>query len=137
MTMNTKMASAIQILLYIAYVDDQSRHSAAIANSLKTNPVVVRKLLKLMEQQGLVLLRQGRNGGVELAHAVEDITLAQVYQAIESEQGLFSLREQNNERCPVALSMPGSLDPIFAAANGAVLASLSQTTLADLLARVG
>lgn len=136
MTMNTKMASAVQILLYIAYVDDQSRHSESIANSLNTNPVVVRKLLKLMEQQGLVLLRQGRKGGVELAHSAEDITLAQVYQAIESEHGLFSLREQNNERCPVARSMQGSLDPIFDAANDAVLASLNQTTLADLLHRV-
>lgn len=136
MTMNTKMASAIQILCFIAYVDDESKHSAAIAKSLKTNPVVVRKLLKLMEQHGLVCLRQGRNGGVELAHAVEDITLAQIYQAMESEQGIFSLREHNNERCPVARSMKGSLDPIFEAANGAVLASLNRTTLADLLAAV-
>ncbi len=87
MTMNTKMASAIQILCFIAYVDDESKHSAAIAKSLKTNPVVVRKLLKLMEQHGLVCLRQGRNGGVELAHAVEDITLAQIYQAMESSRG--------------------------------------------------
>ncbi|WP_037378442.1 Rrf2 family transcriptional regulator [Serratia sp. M24T3] len=136
MTMNTKMASAIQILCFIAYVDEQSTHSEAIAKSLKTNPVVVRKLLKLMEQQGLVYLRQGRNGGVELAHDVENITLAQVYQALETEQGLFSLREQNNERCPVARSMKGSLDPIFDAANSAVIASLGQTTLADLLNKV-
>lgn len=136
MTMNSKMASAVQIMCFIAYVSENSTQSEAIAKSLKTNPVVVRKILKLLEREGLVRLRQGRNGGVELNYPVSQITLGQIYQAVESENGIFSLREQNNERCPVARSMKGSLEPVFLAADSAVIESLNKTTLAGILAAV-
>lgn len=136
MTMNSKMASATQIMCFIAYSSDRSTHSEAIARSLKTNPVVVRKLLKLLEQAGLVRLRQGRNGGADLIHTTDKITLGQIYLAVEREQGIFALREQNNEKCPIACSMKDSLEPVFDAANSAVTASLNQTTLAHLLAAV-
>jgi Rrf2 family protein len=111
--------------------------SDAIARSLKTNPVVVRRLLKSMEKEGLVKVRRGRNGGVELARSPQDITLDEVYRAVESEDSIFSLRDTVNERCPVARGVLGLLPPVFAAANSAVEASLNRTTLASLMTSIG
>src|SRR5262249_9542420 len=66
MTTSSRMASAVHIMTFVAYAGDEGTTSEEIAKSLQTNPVVVRKLLKLLEREGLVALRQGRHGGVSL-----------------------------------------------------------------------
>ena len=73
MAMNSRLASAVHIMSFIAYAGDEGTTSEAIAKSLQTNPVVVRKILKLLEREGLVALRQGRHGGGGLRHPASGI----------------------------------------------------------------
>ena len=75
------MASAVHIMSFVAYAGDEGTTSEAIAKSLQTNPVVVRKILKLLEREGLVALCQGRHGGVGLRRRASRITLGQIYKA--------------------------------------------------------
>ena len=137
MATNSRLASAIHIMSFVAHAGDEGTTSEAIAKSLQTNPVVVRKILKLLEQEGLVTLRQGRHGGVGLQHPASRITLGQIYKAVESETGVFALRSRVHERCVVAYAMKRRLRPIFNAANEAVEQSLSKTSLAELMRGVG
>ena len=137
MATNSRMASAVHIMTFIARIGEEGTTSEAIARSLKTNPVVVRRLLKSLANEGLVELRRGRNGGVGLARAARDIKLGQIYRAVESEDGVFSLREAFNARCPVARGMDAFLPEVFAAASTAVETSLNRTTLASLVEFVG
>ena len=51
MTTNSRMASAVHIMSFIAYASDEGKTSEAIAKSLQTNPVVVWKILKLLAPQ--------------------------------------------------------------------------------------
>jgi Rrf2 family protein len=131
------MASAVHIMTFVAHAGDEGTTSEAIAKSLRTNPVVVRKILKLLEGEGLVVLRQGRQGGVGLRHPASRITLGQIYKAVESENGVFAMRGQVHDKCVVACAMKRSLGPIFDAANDAVEQALSKTSLAELVAGVG
>src|SRR5215470_12938495 len=117
MTANSRMASAVHIMSFVAYAGDEGTTSEAIAKSLQTNPVVVRKLLKLLEREGLVALRQGRRGGVSLRHPASRITLDQIYTAVESEHGVFATRSQVHEGCVVASAMKRTLGSIFSSAN--------------------
>ena len=133
MAVNSRLASAIHIMSFIAHAGDDGNTSEAIAKSLKTNPVVVRKILKLLEREGLVALRQGRQGGVGLQRAASRITLGQIYKAVESESGIFAMRSQVHERCVVACAMKRRLGPIFNAANDAVEQAFSKTSLAELV----
>jgi len=133
MAVNSRLASAIHIMSFIAHAGDDGNTSEAIAKSLKTNPVVVRKILKLLEREGLVALRQGRHGGVNLRHPASRITLGQIYKAVESESGIFAMRSQVHERCVVASAMKRRLGPIFNAANDAVEQAFSKTSLAELV----
>ncbi len=116
---------------------DEGTTSEAIAKSLQTNPVVVRKILKLLEREGLVALCQGRHGGVGLRRPASRITLGQIYKAVESETGVFAMRSQVHEGCAVACAMKRRLGPIFNAANDAVEQALSKTSLAELVRGVG
>ncbi len=120
-------------MCYLAYKGDASSTSDAIAHSLATNPVVVRKLLKMLEGEGLVVLRAGRGGGVGLARPPAEIGLDRIYNAIKGEGGIFSLRETVNPRCPIARNMPTTLGPVFAAADDAVSRALQTQTLEQVM----
>jgi Rrf2 family protein len=122
---------------FVAYAGNEGTTSKAIAKSLQTNPVVVRKILKLLEREGLVSIRQGRHGGVGLRHLASDITLGQIYKAIESENGVFAMRSRVREGCVVARSMKRRLGPIFNAADDAIEQALSKTSLAEVVRGVG
>src|SRR6266481_5423158 len=157
MTANSRMASAVHIMSFVAYAGDEGTTSEAIAKSLQTNPVVVRKILKLLERAELVALRQGRHGGVALRRSASRITLGQIYKAVESENGVFAKRSQVHDRCVVACAMKRRLGPIFNAANDVayqlresrfaesvlngvvrgVEQALSKTSLAELVRDVG
>lgn len=133
MTTNSRMASATHIMSFVAHAGAEGTTSEAIATSLKTNPVVVRKILKLLEREGLVELRQGRNGGVGLRRPASRITLGQIYRAVEGESGVFAMRSQVHEQCAVACAMKRRLGPVFNAANNAVEQALNKTSLAELV----
>jgi Rrf2 family protein len=133
MAANSRLASAVHIMSFVAHAGDEGTTSEAIARSLRTNPVVVRKILKLLEREGLVALRQGRHGGVTLRQPPSAIALGQIYKAVESESGVFAMRSQVHERCVVACAMKRRLGPIFNAANDAVEQALSKTSLAELI----
>jgi Rrf2 family protein len=133
MAANTRMATAIQILCVIAHKGPDGTNSEIVAKSLRTNPVVVRRLLKCMQQQGLVEIRPGKDGGVQLGRPPSQITLDQIYKAVETETGVFALRPRGNPNCPVDSRMKDLLTPIFGATDTAVEKTLKQTTLGSLV----
>ena len=130
---NSRLASAVQVMTFVAYIGNDGTTSEAIARSLQTNPVVVRRLLKSLEKGGLVSLRRGRAGGVDLGRPARQISLGQIYRAVESDDPMFSLRDAVNPRCPVAHAMQFVLPPAFETADAAVEGALNQITLAAVL----
>jgi Rrf2 family protein len=133
---NSLLASAVQTLCFIAYVGDEGVNAERLARSLKTNPVVVRRLLKLLEARGLVAIRQGRHGGVTLNRDPKHITLQDVREAVDDGGGFFAFRERGNARCPVNQAMKNLLTPVFAAADAAVADALKHTRLAALVDQI-
>ncbi len=49
-----------------------------LADSISTNPVVVRRLLSLLNKAGLIKSVRGKNGGVQLAKNAADINLKDI-----------------------------------------------------------
>src|SRR5260370_9494008 len=97
MATNSRLASALHIMSFVADAGDEGTTSEAIAKSLKTNPVVVRKILRLLDREGLVALRQGHHGGVGLRLRASGITLGQTYKQRETERGACSRRGQGHQ----------------------------------------
>ena len=111
--------------------------SEYIAGSVNTNPVVVRRVLGLLAKAGLVATQEGAGGGVRLARSADKISLRAVYAAVETDP-LFALHPSDpNPQCPVGSTIQGALEPALAAAEGALLGSLAETTVADLVGRLG
>jgi Rrf2 family protein len=137
MAANTRLATAIEILCVVAYKGASGTTSEIVANSLRSNSVVVLRLLKNMEREGLVELRPGKDGGIQLAREPDQITLDQIYRAVEQEPTVFATRLPGNPNCPVDSKMKGLLTPVFRATSSAVAKTLGQITLASLLKKIG
>lgn len=137
MAANSLLAGAVQTLCVIAWRGAKGANAELLARSLNTNPVVVRRILKALEGKGLVRIKAGRYGGVELARSAADITLEDVYKAVDPNGALFALRERGNSRCIVNNAMTRVLPPLFEAADAAVGDVLRRTRIAALVDRIG
>jgi DNA-binding IscR family transcriptional regulator len=89
-----------------------------------------------LEREHLVTVRPGRYGGVELLRSPDQITLEDVYRAIEPDGTLFALRERGNPRCAVNNTMARVLPTLFATADAAVDEVLRRTKIASLVGKI-
>ena len=107
--------------------------SEALARSINTNPVVVRRVLSDLRRAGLVRTRRGVGGGVALARPAERISLRAVWEALEAREELFARHPSGpNPACPVGRCVAEYLEQLYGETEAALKASLGRVTLADL-----
>jgi Rrf2 family protein len=135
MAANSRFAVAVHALALIAWRADARHCSREIADSVATNPVVIRRLLAQLARAGIVESAHGAKGGFRLARPAAQVSLHDVYRAVE-EGGFFALAEKSNEKCPVACRMKEILDGVFARVESKVLPELKRATLADVVRRL-
>lgn len=116
MRINTKFPVAIHILAIVGLTPllyNEKPTSAAIALSVNTNPVVIRRINALLKTAGLINVRAGV-GGVELLKSPKDISLRMIFDAVQSDEAssIFDLNHKVNPKCKIgsvinlALSVP-------------------------------
>lgn len=106
--------------------------SALVAQSVHTNPVVIRRLMSELERANLVRSVAGRAGGFELNRDPSAITLADVYFAVEDES-VFRMHKVNPlSNCPVAAQLGKVLSGPLKAAECALHSSLAKTSIRDV-----
>ncbi|MCM3870447.1 MAG: Rrf2 family transcriptional regulator, partial [Pyrinomonadaceae bacterium] len=89
----------------MAWSEDEPVKSEHVAKSVNTNPVVIRRLLCELAHASLVVSQTGSAGGSKLARKPDQITLRDIYEAVEC-QGVFSLhRQPPSRRCPVGVNI--------------------------------
>jgi Rrf2 family protein len=106
--------------------------SALVAQSVHTNPVVIRRLMTELEKAGLVRSVAGRSGGFELNRDAGTITLADVYFAVEDESVFRMHKTDPRSQCPVAAQLGQVLSAPLKAAECALHSSLARTSLRDV-----
>jgi Rrf2 family protein len=110
--------------------------SSAIAESVHTNPVVIRRLMGDLEKADLVKSVAGRSGGFGLKRRADGITLADIYAAVEDENVFRMHKLDEHSECPVAAQLGKVLKPSLLAAESALAATLAKTTLNQVTAAI-
>ena len=134
---SSRFVIGIHVLAILARATDRAPVcSAYIADSVNTNPVVIRRLMAGMEQHGLVRSVAGRNGGFVLAKPSGEITLQEIYQALEGPE-LFRMHgREPSKSCPVGASIVRAIGKPLRVAEQALGAALSRTTLQDVVSDI-
>lgn len=132
---STRFSIAVHTLSLIAFCSDECTGDF-IAGSVNTNPVVIRRIMGMLKKAGLVEVRPGV-GGASLLKAPEEITLLDIYRAVNviEDNQLFRLHEQPNLQCPVGRNIEEVLQAELHEAQAAMELRLAQTTLSQLTSR--
>ena len=135
-TRNSRFAVAVHVLSLMAWSGDEPLKSDQVAESVNTNPVVIRRMLLDLAQAGLVVSQTGSLGGSRLATDPAKTTLLDIYQALEC-GGVFSLHRQPPSRdCPVGVNIETVLGEVLQEVDSAVERVLKNITIDDVVQRL-
>ena len=136
MQIPSRFTIATHMLIIIALKGKESKvTSDFLAASVGVNPVIIRKTLSQLKKAELISVARG-TGGAEMAKELEDISLLDIYQAVEclGRTGqLFGFHEHPNPACPIGNSIHGVLDGKLEEIQLAMEKEMSQTTLKDVV----
>ena len=136
MSTNSRFAVAVHVLTLMAWSGEEPLKSEQVAESVNTNPVVIRRMLCELAEAGLVVSQTGSLGGSRLASDPAKTTLLDVYQALEC-GGVFSLHRQPPSRdCPVGVNIETVLGDVLLEVDAAVEAVLAKITIRDVVQRL-
>ena len=100
----TKLSDAVHILAFIALHPNCSLTSEKIAESVQTNAGYVRQLMSALRRGGLLLSVKG-HPRPSLAKTPGQITLLDVYRAVEGGKPLLHQDTHTNPACGVGMNI--------------------------------
>ena len=133
MQISSRFTIAVHILACIDYfADEHTITSDFLAGSVGVNPVIIRQVILQLKAAGLVDVVRGKIG-ITLSRELEDITLYDVYEAVESVKGkLFRFHENPNPKCPVGKNIHSALDGKLDEIQNTLEAKMKSITMKDV-----
>lgn len=122
---------ALRVLLYLGVTRGRSVSTEEISESFGISTHHLSKVVHKLGRLGLVTIKRGRGGGIELAHPPEEIRLGDVVSKTEPDFALVQCLETGNHDC--RLTGACALVPPLQRAHKAFIAALNEHTLADAL----
>ncbi|MCR5757140.1 MAG: Rrf2 family transcriptional regulator [Selenomonas sp.] len=139
MKYSSKLSDAMHIL---AFIQIQREHpdntlpprltSQAIATSLHTNPSFVRQIMMKLRSAGLLLSEQG-TANPRLGRPASEISLCDVYRAVEGNKPLLHLDKHINEQCDVGVHIQLALQDYYDEIQHIAEAKMKSIFLSDVI----
>lgn len=137
MAYSLAFSQAIAITLYIRIKTEEGKYdylsTKALSEYLNIPVPTAAKVLKSLNTAGLIETKEGAGGGIMLARKPADITLLDIFTAIEHERPLFKSRFEINDDTESVVQLIGKIEHTLTDAEQAMKKSLSKVTLANLL----
>jgi Rrf2 family protein len=127
---------AVHVLSVLAYQQGDRVTSTVLAESVNTNPVIIRRLLLSLQRAKLVDTCRGAGAGSRLNRSPRRINMAEIYRSVEETEPFATLTRKPDAHCPIGRSIIVVMDGIFASACSAMERDLAKTTLADVIERI-
>lgn len=131
MKRNSRLSLALHTLSHMAGDPERLRTSADIADHAGTNPVVVRRVLGRLREAGLLTSEKGHSGGWRLALAPQNITLADVYLALD-ERLIASADTEEVHSCSVEQALFRRVTGVMKDVEQSLIDRLRETTIAEV-----
>lgn len=133
MRVSTRFSDSIHTLAFIEiYRKRLPLTSENIASSIETTPVVVRRLMGKLRNAKIIKTTHGA-ADPKLTRKPSEISLYDIYLAVEDDQSLFSIDEKTNPDCIVGGNIQPTLERFYQSADIAAKAKLAKISLQDVL----
>ncbi|GAY73984.1 Rrf2 family transcriptional regulator [Lentilactobacillus kosonis] len=127
-----KLSDAIHILTYLIVYQEGDLSSRAIANSIETNSSAVRGLMVDLKRAGIINTQQGSSEPT-LSRPADQITMFDVYQAINMDHDLIHVDPKTNPNCIVGSNIQDTLNEVYQNVEQAAFRSMAETTIQEII----
>ncbi len=137
MQLSMKCSVAVHCLIFIHEAKGKARvTSALLAQSTGCNPVIIRNALSALKKAGLITVALG-TGGAELAKNAEDISLYDIYNALEPDglSSVIGIHNCKNRPCPVAQNIAYVLAEPYEKIEESIRKTMQSIRLQELINR--
>jgi DNA-binding IscR family transcriptional regulator len=132
---DSRLSGVLHVLLHMAQHDGPVT-SEIMAKAMTTNPVVIRRIMAGLRDEGYVRAEKGHGGGWSLACDLTRVTFRDIYEAL-GEPSLLAIGNRTEAPgCVVEEAVNASLSKSFDEAEALLLARFGEVTLAQLAADV-
>jgi DNA-binding IscR family transcriptional regulator len=133
MRRNNRLSDVLHILLHMAQ-QERPATSEVLAKAMGTNPVVVRRTMAGLRDQGFVWSEKGHGGGWTLACDLSKVTMHDIYLAL-GKPTLFAFGNRSDApNCLVEKAVNASLNQAFLEAEQMLMTRFREITLSKLSA---
>ena len=135
MQISMKCSIAVHCLIFIHEAKGIAKvTSNLLAQSTGSNPVVIRNILSALKKAGLITVPRG-TGGAELCADPSQITLYQIYSALEPEgvTSIIGIHPCEGRSCPVAQNIRKVLQIPYRKIEDAVQKTMESITLQSMI----
>jgi Rrf2 family protein len=134
---NTQFSIAVHLLAGLGFRRRQGHGdcatSALLAASVNTSPSFVRRTLARLSKAGLVETATGHGGACRLARDPRDISLLEIYRAVDAPSAFAIHAYAAEKQCPVSCNIKTSLEKVLAKTQRSMEATLKDIKLSDVL----
>lgn len=131
MKRNSRLSLALHTLSHMAGKPDHVRTSADIAEHAGTNPVVVRRVLGKLREADLLTSEKGHAGGWRLARPPQDITLADVYLALD-ERMVATGDAEDVPACSIEHALHRRVSSVLEEIEESLVKRLGETSISEV-----
>lgn len=137
MATNTQFSIAVHLMIALGFgCDKKQTTSSQLATSINTSPSFVRRILAKLSKANLVSTTTGKSGACLLAKKPEEISLLEIYKAVDAPQA-FAIHDypiQNS--CWVSCNIESVMHKVLEKAQNSFEGSLEKTSLAEVIADI-
>jgi Rrf2 family protein len=133
MPANTQFSIAVHLMAGLGYGGAGEVTSTMLAGSVNTSPSFVRRTLAKLSKAELVNTTMGKHGSCSLAKDPGEISLLDIYRAVDAPKA-FAIHDYAEQKaCPVSCKIRSAMDNVLARTQTSFEAGLSAMTLADVI----
>ena len=134
MKYSTKLSDTIHLLVFLYLAEGDRITSAKIAESVKTNPAYIRQLMSALKKGGLISSDRGQ-ANAALTRTADQITMLDIYRAVEGEKPLLHLDIHTNPECGVGVNIQLAIGDFYREVQDAAEQKMRKITLKDIIER--
>lgn len=133
MRRDSRLSGVLHVLLHMAEQPGPIT-SEALARAMSTNPVVIRRIMGGLRDQGYVQSEKGHGGGWTIACDLAAVTLRDIYDALGQPELLAMGNRTEAPGCLVEQAVNAALGETFDEAEALLLRRFGEVSLAALRA---
>lgn len=131
MRKDSRLSRVLHVLVHLDAFDTPVT-SDVLAEMLSTNPVVVRRTMALLRDQGYVQSVKGHSGGWSLSKPLSELTLLDIHKAL-GDSSIFTIGlTDEHTQCPIEHAVNAALKDVMNEAEALMLERFGEITL-DIL----